>query len=572
MWKEKLYAVDENGKTYYFERKKLGNSLFLTLKKEQLQAVKQLRALGELSKATAGETGYYILPRSPRMSGEVQTFFIPREDGIHLFGNPLMSWYGIKKKDLCALIRVERNHLYQMEASVRDGVYIASVFFDFEACPLCEDLRIEIIELPLDADYNDMAKAERKIRAERGELRTLEEKCRAPQVEYARKHPLVRIRMGWKPSPSPEPFQTEENEPEMYVACDFARVREIADEMKRQGVEGVELQLVGWNRSGHDGRYPQLFPADPRLGGDEGFRQTIEYVKKLGYRISTHTNRQDAYTIADTFDWEDIVITKEGERFQKGQWGGGNCFRICPAKQLKNAKRDLPALAAYRENGIHYTDVTSVILPDICYSEDHPSTLSDGIRHIQTLMEYIRGLFGAFSSEGCFDFSLKELDFGLYACFGTIGAEQTPLCDRCLPLFEVAYHGYVLYNPVATTVNFTAQSPADRLILLLRGGKPAMYFHSKFRSNGKDWMGADDLTCIEDEAMRWSVARVKKAEEIYKPFADLQTVMMDRYDHLEDGVERATYENGTRVYGNFSDRTVTCDGITLEPWGYRIVK
>ena len=64
---------------------------------------------------------------------------------------------------------------------------------------------------------------------------------------------------------------------------------------------------------------------------------------------------------------------------------------------------------------------------------------------------------------------------------------------------------------------------------------------------------------------------MKEAEEIYKPFADLQTVMMDRYDYLEDGVERATYENGTRVYGNFSDRTVTCDGITLEPWGYRMV-
>ena len=157
MWKEKLYAVDENGNRYPFEQKECGNALLLTLKMQSLQGVKQLRALGELSKASAGETGYYILPRSPRMSGEVQTFFTPREDGIHLFGNPLMSWYGIKKKDFCALIRVERNHLYQMEASVRDGVYTASVFFDFEACPLCEDLRIEIIALPLDADYNDMA-------------------------------------------------------------------------------------------------------------------------------------------------------------------------------------------------------------------------------------------------------------------------------------------------------------------------------------------------------------------------------------------------------------------------------
>ncbi len=566
MWNELLYAVDENGKQYPFAQQRFGNSLLLTLKKETIQKVKQLRALPALSTAAAGDAGYYILPRSLRLRGEIQTFFTERADATFSYSRPLMSWYGIKKQDFCALIRVERNYNYRYEITVQNNIYTACPLFDFtQNDPLYDDIRIELIMLPADADYNTMARTERALRLERGELRTLQEKCQSPAVEYARKYPLVRIRMAWKPSPSPYPFQTEENEPELFIACDFKRVREIADELKRQGVEGAELQLVGWNRSGHDGRYPQLFPADPRLGGNEEFKKTIDHVKALGYRISTHTNSCDCYTIADTFDWNDVALDREGNYVQIGHWGGGDCFRICPIKQLKNAKRDLPVLAEYGENGVHYTDVTSIILPDDCHSPDHPSNLSNGILYIQTLMDYTRGLFGAFSSEGCLDFTLKELDFGLYVSFG--GSNNADcVCDRYLPVWEVAYHGTVLYNPIATTVNCTAQSPADQLTLLLRGGKPAMYLHSKFRANGKDWMGDGDLTCQNKEAIARSVRLIKEALEIYTPFAEKQLIFMRSYDILDNGLEIATYEDGSAVCGNFSDATVTHNGVPIEPW------
>ena len=38
----------------------------------------------------------------------------------------------------------------------------------------------------------------------------------------------------------------------MFVACDFDRVCEIADMLHKKGVEGAELQLVGWNRGGQE--------------------------------------------------------------------------------------------------------------------------------------------------------------------------------------------------------------------------------------------------------------------------------------------------------------------------------
>lgn len=560
-------AVDENGKSYYFDTLLRKDSLLLTLKKQTIEGVDKLWLLPDLGTARAGDEGCFILPRNISMVGDIQIFFTEREDTSYTYDKPILSAYGIKRPGLCAYLRIERNYQYGFEAKCEGGVYTATPVFDFtKHDAVYDDIRIELYLMGEDADYNDMARLEREVRLSRGEITTLREKCARPAVEYARRYPLIRIRMGWKPSPATDLHQKVETEPDMFVACDFARVRAIADELKRQGVEGAELQLVGWNQSGHDGRFPQLFPADPRLGGTEGLIETIDYVKSLGYRISTHTNTIDAYEIADSFTWDDIVVKRDGEYQLAGPYSGGQAYHVCLPKQLKNTKRDLPELAALGEDGLHFTDVVSIVIPDDCHSPDHPSTTANGILYANEIIRYTQTLFEGFSSEGCMDFALPQLDFGLYVTFGNgFGVKQVPICDRFLPFFEIAYHGILLYNPMSTTVNYPIKDKNERLTLYLRGGKPAMYYYSKFRTGGaKNWMGETDLICDTEEELRESVARIKCAAEEYATLADRQFVYIDRYEIVGNGIEVAHYEDGIRVVGNLAQTAQTYDGRTLE--------
>ena len=560
-------AVDENGKSYYFNTLFRKNSILLTLKKQTIEGVNKLWVLPDLGTARAGDEGYFILPRNISMVGDIQVFFTEREDVTYTYDKAILSAYGIKRPGLCAYLRIERNYQYAFEAKCEGGIYTATPVFDFtKHDELYDDIRIELFTLPETADFNDMARLEREIRLERGEITTLREKCARPAVEYARRYPLIRIRMGWKPSPATDLHQSVETEPDMFVACDFARVRAIADELKRQGVEGAELQLVGWNQSGHDGRFPQLFPADPRLGGTEGLIQTIDYVKSLGYRISTHTNTIDAYEIADTFTWDDIVVDRNGEYKKAGPFSGGQAYHVCLPKQLKNTKRDLPELAALGENGLHFTDVISIVIPDDCHCPAHPSTTANGILYANEIIRYTQTLFEGFSSEGCMDFALPHLDYGLYVTFGNgFGVHTIPICDRFLPFFEIAYHGILIYNPMSTTVNYTLKDKNERLTLYLRGGKPSMYYYSKFRTGGaKNWMGETDLICDTDEELRESVALIKRAAEEYAPLADKQFVYIDRYEVVGNGIEVLHYEDGTRVVGNLAQTAQRYDGQTIE--------
>ena len=570
------YAYTDTGKRLSFEARREGKHVFLTLRKELFSDAGTVSLLPELSRAKAGDEGYYIMPRNIEMRGDFQVFFTRRDDGETEYSHPVMSLYGIKKPDLCCLVRVDRNYKFNYRIALKDGVYTVTPFVDFTAPtadPPYDDIRLELIELPKDAGYAEMARMEREIRLERGEITPLRKKTERPAVADAVKGPLIRIRMGWKQSPSPVLHQTVENEPPMKVACTFARVRDIADELKKQGVEHADLQLVGWNRSGHDGRFPQLFPVDERLGGEAELKKTMQYVKQLGYRISTHTNWIDCVEVADTFSWDDVAQDKNGQYLQIGHYSGGYAYHVCLEKQWKNALREEPKVAAMGENGVHFTDVISIVEPDTCHAPAHPCYTKEAVHTAQRIMEMCRAVYGAFSSEGAMDFAIPYLDYALYVTFGDgFGHREYPFHDRYLPFWEMIYHGILLYNPTSPTVNFTIKEPEARLTFIMRGGRPSFYIYSKFREGAANWMGTVDLMTDTDEHLAESVKAIKEGMELYLPIADKQMLYMTDYTFEENGIQVAHYSDGSRIVGNFTDSDWQYEGNRLEPYGYVVLK
>ncbi len=578
-------ALDENGKEYFFDSQRKGNSVFLTLKKENFQNAKKLFALGNFTKSEADEEGYYVFPTAINIDGDMKTNFIKREDASSIIRRPVMGWFGIKHKDFSAIIRAERSYNFSFWAEIKNGVYSAGVIYNFietekedgKLEALCdmpaEDIKIEIVFLDKGADYCQMAAAERNLRLERGEITTLAQKCKREVVEYHRKHPLVRIRMGWKPSPSPIKHQTVENEPPMYTACTFERVREIADALKAAGVEGADLQLVGWNKMGHDGRFPQHLPVEEAFGGEKELKKTIEYVKSLGYKISLHTISIDAYTIANNFSWDYIVKRRNGEHHIGGDYGGGYAYHVCPKKQLEVVKKEMDELATYGLNGLHYNDVTSIVVPDACFSEEHPSSTGESVKAIDELMDYFQNTFGGFSSEGAFDFSLSKLDFALYVRFGAAFGDFTPsLCDEFIPLWELTYHGIILYNPRSSTVNYNIKAPEEKINLIMSGGKPTFYIYSKFRSESEvNWMGTTDLLAYNEQDLKITAEKIREGEDILEKLADKQLLFMERYDILDGGIKVVTYSDGSKIIGNSSASEQCYEGRRIAPYSYIII-
>ena len=500
--------------------------------------------------ATTDDEGYLLLPRSMSGSNDYALCIFNRHksDFIKEIRGSNIPVFGIKTQERCCLAVVSgMPYSYTLTVSLHEGEYRAVPVFEINGIQPYEDLRIEYFELSGDdANYSGMARRYRKYKLEQGELTPLCERIKTSKtLAYSTNSVLVRIRCGWKPAPAKIRHQTLENEPAMHVACDFDRVGDILDELKRQHVEQAEICLVGWNVKGHDGRWPQAFPVCEELGGEEKLRKLIKKAQDMGYQITCHTNSTDQYEIADIYDADNTRLDRNGKPVIDGSaWSGGEMEQLCPRVGFEQAKEILPEVAELGFKGTHYIDVLGIVPPRECYHPGHPVNYRQAVEYAAKIAALSRELFGGFSTEGVNDFIAPYTDYGLYICFSQ---KEDELCDKRVPFWQLVYHGYVLSNPYPETINPTFKDRKAQLKLIEYGGHPSYYFYSAFMSNGNNWMGSCDAICDTDEQLRSSVEKIKQGYEEYRVLANLQTAFMEKHEEVSENVYEVTYSNGTVI-------------------------
>ena len=509
----------------------------------------------DLSDMAVGRAGYYAIPRGSKSPDDHICCFTERADTEIIASDFQMAMFGYTDgtDGWCAIV-TGYTYDYQLVIGVSDGRYYMYPRFPFENGKPWEKIAVEYRLLHgADASYSGMGRTYRQYLIDECGVKPLRERMNEV-LSYAAQSLDVRIRMAWKPVPSPVDEQTEKNEPPIHVAITFDGVGELLDKCKAAGVEKAEFCLVGWNKSGHDGRWPQCFPTEPLLGGEEALRRLIAKAQTLGYQITCHTNSTDAYSIADCYDDDIVCIRRDGSEARHTiNWGGGLPRWVCPHKALELAQMQLPRVAELGFRGLHYVDVISTIPPLQCFSPDHPVSKREAREDFRAIAKMCHELFGGFSSEGGYDHTLPYLDYGLYVSFfDTETTALPPLFTKSVPLWQIALHGIVLSNPYTSTVNAPIKSRRHQLEVIERGGRPTVYIFSKFKSDGTSWMGNDDITCSDSEDTDRTVRILAQLYREFAPMADLQTQFIECHEEIAPDVVCTTYEDGTTVTVDFA--------------------
>ncbi len=522
------------------------------------EGAQKLDFLPDYFAAHEGEEGYMAFPAN------YLTYFKGHEDAFRPACTPTLYMFGAKTKDRCfvGIQRGAERYDSVIMADIKDGRYTLYPRYNLDGDPPYGDFIVDYFTLTgTDADYSGMARTYRRVRLEEDGLLPLTERTKGnPFLTYAAASPYIRIRLGWKPVPSPVEEQTPENEPPVHVAMTFDRVGEFLDELKRQGVDKAEICLVGWNVGGHDGRYPDVLPVEKTMGGADRLRALIRKAQSMGYSMTCHTNSSDAYSVAPSWDEHFLLRKKNGDPVVGGNWGGGKMYETCPQATYKLSERMLDQVADLGFRGIHYIDVVSVVPPRKCYDPDHPLNCEQTTALYQKIFRYAKGKIGGISSEGGYDYMTDVLDYGLYVT--PTWAKNAPFADEMVPLWQIVYNGTILQNPYTNTINAAIKEQKDRLTAVEFCARPTFYIYSKFvdKPNG-NWMGEVDLRCDTDEEMRETVARIRETCEDFAPRAALEYAFIRRHDILTDSVRRLTFEDGTMLYVNYGDSKF-CEGHT----------
>lgn len=558
----------------YFE-----NTLKLTMSEIE-DSVDYIEVFSSYFSATCGGNGFFVIPNIQEDAADnnchgALTFFNERSDTESVFPANLMPVYAVSSGDKATLAIVTGMSLdYSLVCGVKNGKYYLYPRFILDGEAPYESIEIKFFHLEeSEASYSGIARRYRQYQLEHGACKTIRERMKEhPVVGEATKGPEVRLRLGWKPVPPPVLEQTEENEPPMHVAITFDRAGEIIDEFHKHGIENAEFCLVGWNKSGHDGRFPDNLPVEPLLGGEKSLKRLVNKARKYGYLICGHTNVMDAYSIAERWNREDILVEKNGQIEVGGCWGGGQAYVLCPKQaHEQNAIQDFEDMAHLGFRGTHYLDVLSILRPKACYHPEHPLTRREAGKWRGNSLALAREKIGASGSEGAWDFCIGSLDYVLYAVFNP--QHKLPrICDNIIPFWHLVYHGIVLYNSSCETVN-TAVNP-DRKAWLKNveyGGRPLVYFYAKFLSSGRNWMGKVDCGCSTDDELRSCVTKIKREYDEFKTLRDLQFEFMEEHMELEDGVVKVRYSNGKTVIVNYNDYSYRLNSKKIEALDFLIV-
>ena len=532
--------------------------------------VKSVRLVPDFAHARRGELGFWVFPNN--MYGTFR-----KDSGCERCEHVMMPICGMQtpRGTFCAIVK-GMPHSFRPSIVARDGEYRLIAEFEKDMDDVYEDIVIDYCFLSgEDANYSGVARCYRRYQLGRGAVKPIAERAKTnPQLDYAIRNPEVRIRQAWKPVPSPVSEQVVQNEPPVKPVVTFDRFRDIVDESVRQGVKGAEFCLVGWNIGGHDGRFPQIFPVEPLLGGEAKLRRAIRYAQEKGYQVVGHSTFRDCYLIADTFDCEYVVEKNPDGTLRRDPttWGGGRLYTMCPQRAYERfCPKQCAEMAALGFKGLFYVDVTTSRPMFPCRDRRHPLNNSERAIWEGHILEELRRTFGGAASEGGFDFCAGSLDSAL-----TIQWDKTPfdmakfqLVDRYVPLWQMVYHGIILSTPFRTMINCAA-NPDRRFALKLAefGGRPTYYWHSWFVTGKPPSMGTIDLEATTDEKLRQSVAWMKQGADEYAARCDLQYAFMDCHEQVSEGVYRVTYSNGARMYCNYGDAAITVDGLEVPSLGY----
>ncbi len=225
----------------------------------------------------------------------------------------------------------------------------------------------------------------------------------------------------------------------VHLGFTFDEVAQCAEHWRNDlGIERAYVVMAGWINGGYDVRHPDILPAAPECGGNEGLQQAFDRIKHCGYLVGMHDNYQDMYE--DAPSWSEDYINKDpqGNPKKGGNWNGGQAWQVCAIKQVELAARqdtNLPQVAKLFSPTIYFIDTTFAWGLVTCHDPHHPMTRRDDLEWKSKLCLLAKKYFGLFGSEEGREWSVPCADY-LEGIFGHV-TDSPP--GSVIPLFPLVY-------------------------------------------------------------------------------------------------------------------------------------
>jgi hypothetical protein len=428
--------------------------------------------------------------------------------------------------------------------------------------------------------YVEIAQAYRHLAKAKGWLQTWSEKRRScPSVDRMfgaadfKPFVLSRVLPGSRFSP--------DKKEHVHLGYTFDEVAQCAEHWRNDlGIQRAMVVLAGWIHRGYDVGHPDVLPAAPECGGNDGLAAAARRIKACGYLFGLHDNYQDMYEDAPSWGQQWLNKNSQGVARMGGNWNGGQAWQVCAIKQVELAARkdtNLPKIAELFGPTIYFIDTVFAWGLVTCEDPAHPMTRLDDLCWKTRLCLLAKQHFGLFGSEEGREWAVPCADY-LEGIFSH-QADSPP--GSVIPLFPLVYHDCVqLLTHQSDRIGPGNEKKVADHILFAQMPLPQFGPHLYWKHAAEDRINREELwsrgdggwperLCAEDRVIKntWEVLSPLSALVAERPLASHEFLTPDRLvqrTRFGDVAITVAYEKSARI----GDNAVPAYGFIVESPGY----
>lgn len=346
------------------------------------------------------------------------------------------------------------------------------------------------------------------------------------------------------------------------IMTDFDQACDMIEKLHEAGVTDMLINMSAWQKNGIS--YGQVTPIYSKLGGASGLKKLTSLTNKLGYDVFMQVNMVKAEEDQTTKFRTSRDAAKDMEDLAMDVAFGMGKYLVAPAKVLERYS-DI-YLEYFKDTGIsgfNY-EMLAYYLFEFSYGQVHYDR-DDTLEYFKAVLSESKEDFGKNAVWYGNDYSLAYADW-IYDLPST--DTGYPNTTRSVPFAQMVLHGYIPYTSIAGNTFY--DETLQTLKWIEYGYIPYYKLAAEDTSNLLDTNMSNLFSAKFDD---WSDRVVEKYNLFKDEFGSLYTQTMVRHDKIQDNVFVTEYSDGTKVYVNYSEFSVSVgNGNTVESMNYLIVK
>ncbi len=350
----------------------------------------------------------------------------------------------------------------------------------------------------------------------------------------------------------------------------FDEAARIIDELTAGGVKDMNVRMTGWCNGGVKQKVLTGIHVIGRLGGENGMKKLISHAQEKdvdlcfdgilcfaydsgvfdGFLPFSNAARLTTREQVKLYAY-DIVTYQQGEEFY---------YLVRPDYARKNASNLISGLKSRGAAGVAFRDLGNLLSADY-YNRNTVTREQVKEMNVEALREAVAANMKVTIKEGN-DYAVPYAD--LITDMNLTGNAYA-ICDLRIPFYQIALHG--MKNYTGEAINLAG----DYMTKLLECAEYGAGLNFTFME--------EDTTILQDSAYscynaagyeRWKDQLLPMITRYQTEMAGLNRQTITGHEHLAENVTVTTYQDGTRVYVNYSNDAFDTGTLQLPARDYLV--